>query len=182
MIRTLTISLALLVTVTGCSSSTKVSRAEGLTKAPTLDRQGAVYVMVPANGVYGGAEYKGSGGFTSQAIRNAFTPFASRVDIAEVVEPNSAAMLRAKSGRYQYLVDAAILHWEDRNTEWSGKPDVIGVRITLFDVASARSIDVVQLDAKSKWATLGGDHPQDLLADPINAYVASLYGAPSTQP
>ncbi|WP_254924651.1 DUF4823 domain-containing protein [Aeromonas sp. A35_P] len=30
-------------------------------------------------------------------------------------------------------------------------------------------------EGKSKWATFGGDHPQDLLPEPTEKYVNSLY-------
>jgi hypothetical protein len=33
----------------------------------------------------------------------------------------------------------------------------------------------VVLTGRNKWATFGGDHPQDLLAVPLRKYVASLY-------
>jgi Domain of unknown function (DUF4823) len=31
------------------------------------------------------------------------------------------------------------------------------------------------ISGQSKWATFGGDHPQDLLPEPLNSYVESLY-------
>jgi len=68
-----------------------------------------------------------------------------------------------------------ILHWEDRATEWSGKPDVIEVRLTLIDVASGRPLDETVISGKSKWATFGGDHPQELLAVPFEQYAAALF-------
>ncbi|ELW8199044.1 DUF4823 domain-containing protein, partial [Yersinia enterocolitica] len=67
------------------------------------------------------------------------------------------------------------LHWEDRATEWSGKPDIIAIKITVYNAASDNIISSTIINGKSKWATFGGDHPQDLLAKPVSEYISSLY-------
>ena len=85
-------------------------------------------------------------------------------------------MLAAKSAaQYRYYVAPEILHWEDRATEWSGRPDRIEVQISIYDVNMQTEIASSVITGKSAWATFGGDHPQDLLPEPTNAYVASLY-------
>jgi hypothetical protein len=68
-----------------------------------------------------------------------------------------------------------ILSWEDRATEWSGIPDSIEIKLSLYDGASGQELSSVVITGKSKWATLGGDHPQDLLAAPFRKFVESLY-------
>lgn len=75
---------------------------------------------------------------------------------------------------FEYWVIPEILHWEDRATEWSyfrtSRSSCRSVNgSTGHDVASTL------MWGKSKWFTFGGDHPQDLLDEPINAYVSSLY-------
>ena len=80
-----------------------------------------------------------------------------------------------QSVSYDYYVIPEILYWEDRATEWSGIPDKIEVKVSVYDGQSAKELASTIILGKSKWATFGGDHPQDLLPDPLNKYVESLY-------
>jgi len=64
-----------------------------------------------------------------------------------------------------------ILHWEERAT----KSDRVEVKIVVMAVESGTIIDSVVIKGKSKGFTFGGDHPQDLLPEPIDMYVASLF-------
>lgn len=68
-----------------------------------------------------------------------------------------------------------ILHWEDRATEWSGKKDKIEIKLSIYGAEGNQEIAGTIIGGKSKWATFGGDHPQDLLPEPIQAYVDTLY-------
>ena len=68
-----------------------------------------------------------------------------------------------------------ILHWEDRNTEWSGIKDKIEIKLVVYDAATGNELASTIIAGKIKWATFGGDHPQDLLPEPLKRYVESLY-------
>ncbi len=74
------------------------------------------------------------------------------------------------------MVTTEILHWEDRATEWSGRPDRVEVQISVYDTSTREEVASSSYSGKSKWATFGGDHPQDLLSEPTDNYVRSLYG------
>ena len=79
------------------------------------------------------------------------------------------------AGPFDYYVIPEILHWEDRATEWSGLPDKIEVKIIVYDGGTGNEVASTLISGQSKWATFGGDHPQDLLPEPLNNYVESLY-------
>jgi len=49
------------------------------------------------------------------------------------------------------------------------------VKVELVDVATDTPLDTGIIKGKSKWATFGGDHPQDLLPKPVEEFVSSLY-------
>lgn len=49
------------------------------------------------------------------------------------------------------------------------------MKITLTNVVTGETIDSGTLKGTSKWGTFGGDHPEDLLADPLNNYASSLF-------
>ena len=138
-----------------------------------LERGKPVVVATPTNGSYGNREYQSSGRHTAQVVQSAFSRFSSTV----VVLPNCRdiqCLLQDGKQKYSYYVVPEILHWEDRNTEWSGLPDRVEVRLVVYDNVQKELASVV-VSGKSKWATLGGDHPEDLLPEPFRQYVESLY-------
>lgn len=94
-----------------------------------------------------------------------------------VVLPNCGdiqCLLQEGKQNYTYYVVPEILHWEDRNTEWSGIPDRVEIKLVVYDTLRSELASVV-VSGKSKWATFGGDHPEDLLPEPLRQYVESLY-------
>lgn len=139
-----------------------------------LQRGQAVLIATPKNGAYDRKEYSASGQQTASVVRSAFARFSDRV----VVSPRCAdltCLQQESSGRYAYLIVPEILHWEDRNTEWSGIPDRVEVKLVIVDSRSNAELASIVISGKSKWATFGGDHPQDLLPEPIKRYVEGLY-------
>ncbi len=73
-----------------------------------------------------------------------------------------------------HWVFAGLLPARATTTEWSGKKDVIEIQIAVVDAASGSALASSVISGKSQWATFGGDHPQDLLPEPLQAYVDSL--------
>jgi Domain of unknown function (DUF4823) len=80
-----------------------------------------------------------------------------------------------RKSEFKYLVYPTILHWEDRATEWSALPDRVEVKIDLIETATGKLLDSVVIRGKSGVATLGGDHPQDLLPKPVDEFVSTLF-------
>jgi hypothetical protein len=75
----------------------------------------------------------------------------------------------------QDIIFPTILHWEHRATEWSMIPDKVEVKV---DVVNVRTGDVTSsgiIKGSSGLATWGGDHPQDLLPEPVAEFVSSLF-------
>jgi hypothetical protein len=163
------------ITSAGCSSSYKFA-------APTvvgdrLDASRGVAISKPANGVFNGTAYGQSGRMTADAVRSAFARHADHVAlIANCHGPDCLGHL--DSATFGYYVQPEILHWEDRATEWSGKSDRVEIRMTVYDTATSERLAHGTYSGKSKWATFGGDHPQDLLAKPTGRFVADLYQQP----
>ncbi|HCR58923.1 DUF4823 domain-containing protein [Raoultella terrigena] len=156
----------------GCSA--KYNTAEVTKSTELLLKNKMVVIAQPTNGVYETKTYNGSGAATALAIQSAFSRYTDNVSI--VPECTTLSCLKDKRPLSEgYYVVPQILHWEDRATEWSGIPDKIEVKITVYHSATDRVVASSILSGKSKWATFGGDHPQDLLPQPINSYVAGLY-------
>jgi hypothetical protein len=158
--------------LSGCASTYK----QEVVTSPNakLERGKAVLIATPKNGAYDRKEYQASGRQTATVVQSAFAKFSDKV----VVSSRCADLLCLQSegsGGYTYLVVPEILHWEDRNTEWSGLPDRIEVKLAISDSRSNTGVASIFISGKSKWATFGGDHPQDLLPEPIKQYIESLY-------
>lgn len=144
---------------------------------PSLSRAGSVYVAVPENGRFEGAVYPVSGRYTAEALRRAFSDFAGRVYVARESASLEENLAKAREKGCAQLILPKILHWEERSTEWSGKPDRIEIGVQVIECASGKILDDVRLLGKSRTISGGAEQPQDLLKKPVMDYVGSLYGA-----
>ena len=158
----------------GCADSTSFVRADPATQAQ-LTTMTSVYVSLPDDGTYEDKVYASSGKATASAIFAAFLERARSVRLAGQPEDRVTALESARTGGEKVVAFSSILHWEDRATEWSGKPDRVRVHIEILDVGTGQPLDAVTIEGKSGLGTFGGDHPQDLLRAPIEAFVLSLY-------
>ncbi|MBK9446114.1 MAG: DUF4823 domain-containing protein [Betaproteobacteria bacterium] len=160
------------VLASGCAA-TYVQR--GLIE-PTnkLSRDRPVLISTPANGVYGKTEYRASGQITATEVRAAFSRHALGTKVISECRDLQCLSRQTPSVR-AYLVVPEILHWEDRATEWSGIPDRIEVAVRVYDSEAMNEVAATVISGKSKWATFGGDHPEDLLPEPLGTYVQALY-------
>lgn len=154
----------------GCVSTYRQETITSVQKK--LSVGGSVIVATPADSAYGDEKYPGSGASTASAVQAAFARYTSAADISSSC--TNIDCLRSNSKTYDIYVVPQILHWEDRATEWSGKKDKIEVKITVYSAEGAVLASNI-ISGKSKWATFGGDHPQDLLPEPLANYVQSLY-------
>ncbi len=158
--------------MSGCASTYK--HVDLQAPAEKLNPARGVLISIPEDGWYENTQYKNSGKMTANAVRAAFAKNAKRTDLTKDCK-GDACLNNINLNKYGYFVKPVILRWEDRATEWSGRPDQIEIQIIVFDAATRKELANSSYSGKSKWATLGGDHPQDLLPEPTNEYVRKLY-------
>lgn len=170
----------LAVFITSCSDTTTFKRLDGASAPPLFETGGKALVSLPQDGNYGDTNYVGSGKMTVAATQTAFAPYFGEVEALNTSRLMEEEVEMARSGGYRFLIRPVILHWEDRATAWSGKSDKLTVKITLYDPATGKAVDSVLIEGKSKWATFGGDHPQDMLKRPLTQYAASLFHSASS--
>lgn len=131
-------------------------------------------VVTPADGSYGQTVYAGSG----TNVLNAFDRALEKKGLHVVKSPHLTSLtdIFAEAGGHdcQYVIVPKISHWEDRATEWSGKADRMTISVRTYTVEDQKLISNAEITAKSSWLTLGGDHPQDLLQEPVDEYVETL--------
>jgi Domain of unknown function (DUF4823) len=158
--------------VSGCASTYE----ETLLTAPTQKLQSgkSILIATPRNGFYESKEYPASGRTTALAIHAAFSRYANNIVVS--AECSDLDCLKSsQSASADYYVVPEILHWEDRNTEWSGIKDKLEIKVAVYDATNGTELSNTIISGKSKWMTFGGDHPQDLLPEPLKKYVESLY-------
>ena len=139
-----------------------------------LQRGQAVLVATPVNGKFEEEDYPDSGQQAAEVVRLAFSRFASKAEISKTCKAVDCLANEGR-GKYRYYIVPEILHWEDRETQWSGKPDKVSLKITVVDATTMQAIDSVVIRQEAAWAVLGGMHPELLLPQPVNQHVASLY-------
>ena len=157
---------------TACVSSYEYDRPT--LQGESLETDRGVLVCTPENGWYSTTEYPGSGASTARALREAFVAHARVVKIGQTCE-EEVCLDGIDTDRFGYVVCPTILHWENRATEWSGLPDRIRIGIVIYDSRNRNVVAKGSYAGKSKWATLGGDKPEDLLPQPTKEFVDYLY-------
>lgn len=165
--------LVVVVMLGACADSHQLVREDSpvvkLTQADTI------YVSVPTDGAYGSDAYRGSGQSTAQIISSAFSKRTRLARAGRSTQDFDAALEAARKAQCKYLVFPTILHWEDRATEWSSLPDRVEVKIEVINTVTESVAASAIIKGKSGLATLGGDHPKDLLPEPVEEFVSSLY-------
>lgn len=134
-----------------------------------------VFIAVPEDGVYGDDTYRDSGHNTAQIIYSAFAKHTHSAKVGRTIQSFEEALSSTRQNAQRYLVYPTILHWEDRATEWSSIPDKVEVKIEIVNSTSGETIASGIIKGKSGLATFGGDHPQDLLPEPAEEFVSSMY-------
>ena len=168
--RAFRVSFAILLA--GCSAKYSTNNIQERTEH--LVKDVSVVISQPTDGVYETHTYSGSGRATADAVKAAFLRHSDNVTVFADCDDVTCLTANHSISRGYYVVPK-ILHWEDRATEWSGIPDKIEVKITVYNAESNNRVASTIINGKSKWATFGGDHPQDLLPEPINMFVSNLY-------
>lgn len=147
------------------------------TRTSAISESAEFIVAVEGEGAYAGRPKDGSGAVVRTAMVEALSAHVSGVTIAPGFLSEAEAIADARGRGVDYLVYLRILHWESRATAWSGKPDRVELEIRLVDARGGEVLESRLLKANSKWMTLGGDRPEDLLVKPFGSFAASLFGA-----
>lgn len=140
-----------------------------------LDRAAAVYIIMPQPGSYGATRYPESGHHVVRAAHAALSKFTNKVVAGDAPESLDSARRKATTASATYVFEPTILNWEDRATEWSGLPDRITIKMVIWNAKTGSEVASTLARASSKWATFGGDHPQDLLPELMASFIDRLY-------
>jgi hypothetical protein len=165
----------MLAMLCGCSARYQVHNLAGTAASNRLDRQKSVYITVPEDGGSGSRQSAGSGQVVTQAVAAAFSRTAARVHVAERPTTREQALESARKLNVGYVVTPVIAQWEQRATEWSGRPSRVALRIAIIDAATGAEITSNSIEGRSRIVSLTPTSPESLLKDPIGRYVDGLY-------
>jgi hypothetical protein len=127
--------------------------------------------MRPEDGSFEGKPHRESGRMALAEIRRALLQSGAEATVAPTPESLDEALTAARAEKSTYVLTPKILHWEERATEWSGRPDRITMSYSLYDVATGQKLASSTISASSKWATFGGDHPEDLVPETVRTFI-----------
>lgn len=170
------VKAALLVLCIGLLASCANSYDATAIKKPTtkIVAESKFYITQPKDGVYGNTNYAGSGQLTSSAISAELSKKRAEVVVADSIETIEVAKRKAVSVEADYLFYSKILHWEDRATEWSGLSDKITMSYAIYEAITGQKVASTMASATSGLATLGGDHPQDLVPKTVQDFLNAV--------
>ena len=118
--------------------------------------------------------YLGSGITVAHKVQAALLSIFSHVELLNTKNREKAILL-SKEQNARFLIIPSILHWEDRNTPWSGIADKIEIKIEIMDIATEKVVNSIIFRAHNEWATLTDQPPEDLLNGKFNEAIISLF-------
>jgi len=167
------VAVGFLLVVAACGGVTPTQVVQ--VPSEKMKRLSSAYVSQPENGRYQTKYYAESGRQVAAEVLAAFAGHLGKIQQAQGVESQDAALSKARKLDVDYLIYPEILHWEDRATEWSGRPDRLSLRVTVFKTSDGTQLSSGVVGGNSSWFTLGGDHPQDMLPNVLKPYVTGLF-------
>jgi hypothetical protein len=166
---------ATLTLLVGCTAHYQVNTISAPSEKLKLDPTRCVYVTVPEDGQYESKPAGGSGQIVAQAVANAFGKKAKKIHIEDKHESREAYLSEAQQVQAAYVVVPTISSWEQRATEWSGRPSRMMIRIAIVDAKNGEQLAVTSIEGRSRIMSVTSTSPESLLHDPLEEYVGSLY-------
>jgi hypothetical protein len=168
------LTAALLLACGGCKSTYSEKQITAA-PAPMLHHNDRIYVAMPFDATFKKTVAQGSGKQTAQTLFAALSSYTQSVFLGKFPESPSDALETARKYHVDYVVYPAILKWEDRATEWSGRRDKLELRIDLLSATDGQVAFSQEVEATGKWMTDGDDTPNDLLPQPCEKFVNALF-------
>ena len=161
-----------LSSLSGCTSTYTYFELEP--EKYKLEQNKGVLITIPKDGTFKHIDYDGSGMITAKAVRNSFSQYTHVSEIAANCDDDEC-LPYINADKWAYYVVPAIVHWENRVSYVSGKPDIIKIKLTIWDVEKQTVIGSEMFAGKSRTLFWDFGSPQELLETPISKYVDSLY-------
>lgn len=167
-------SLFLLAIATMIMSGCTASYNQSFLQDPESMKAGAsVLIVTPENGSYGTEYYPTSGNDVVQILTKEMARYTTNISVI----PTHVSIDQVHEDDLQdvdYVIIPEILHWEDRATGWSFRPDRIEVRFDIYD-NQRQLINSVDIKGKSANVVWVQKAPNSLLPKPIRLLLRDLF-------
>lgn len=157
-----------------CTASFQVTHCVSPESRRSLPPGTSILVGMAADGSFKEKQYAGSGKTVTTEIVRALSRCIPKVEALQEPATIEEGMAQARVRGFTHFLQPTVLHWEDRATEWSGKRDKISIRLQVIELETGKELNSLVIDGKSKWATFGGDHPEDLLDVPLKRFAEQI--------
>lgn len=140
--------LVTIIGLTGCSAfpvTTVQPVASGSNFA--AEHSAVICILVPPDASFEGESYSGSGGEIAEKIRDALDNFGRPSRLVSQIQANALTICREMETAL--VLQPTILHYEDRATGWSGKPDRVELKLSLYKLDQPDQKRSIFYEAKS---------------------------------
>ncbi len=159
----------------GCATADVEHLSQLQYQGAVLQNEQKIFVALPKDGSFGHIDYINSGREVQQSFYDNFLRYTDQVTLArEELSLDEAKDLALKQNA-DILAYPTILHWEDRNTPWSGLRDKVRINIIIYSVRDGRTLDKTTMYATNNWLSFVNAAPQNRLKTIIDPYVKGLY-------
>lgn len=158
----------------GCTSTYSEKNTSTETP-PILLASSRVFVAIPFDASFKDKVAEGSGKATAHAFYAAFARHLRSTFISRTPMSLAEALDSARALNTEYLLYPNITKWEDRATEYSGVRDKLELKVDFIELSTSRVVFSREISATGKWMSDGGESPVDLLDQPADQYVNSLF-------
>ncbi len=163
--------IAITCLLSGCAGSQdQASHQIGVSL--NASNSSVVCVVTPQNKEYEGYLYEQSGSIVAK-----ITADALREKFSNIIIVNNVQECEIKNAKYSVVPD--IIHWEDRVTGWTGRPDIVKIHIKAVDLNFKDNVTEVRFENSSNLVASaitewGNRSPEILLDDGYKKAVLML--------
>jgi hypothetical protein len=180
-----------IASIAGCSVSPVSSMSPVSSNAKDMDVRGnqletqpvnegqssSVCILIPPDASFEGEQYPGSGREIGEVVRRSLDTLGRTSFL--VSYPKEGALISCLERGASFQIEPKVLHYEDRFTGWSGKPDRIELKLMLSALKNTENQRSTYFEARSdvthsaffEW---GNAKPTDLLKDDFTHAIRKL--------
>lgn len=158
------------ILMSGCSAS---YQSEFLHPQATMQTQTKFLIVTPEIGRYGTIEYPTSGVDVVTALTNELKKYSQ--SISTIMSPVKIENIKDEDlQQNDYVFIPEILHWEDRLTGWSFRPDRIQVRFDIYN-NQRELVNSYLITGRSAYVVWVSRQPNSLLKKPIRDMLKTFF-------
>ena len=159
------------ILMSGCSAS---YQSEFLRPQAAMQPQTRFLIVTPEIGRYGDIDYPTSGVDVVTALTKELKTYSQ--SITTIMTPVTIENIRDEDlQNCDYVFIPQILHWEDRLTGWSFRPDRIEVRFDIYN-NQREMVNSYLITGRSAYVVWVSRQPNSLLKKPIRDMLKTFFG------